>query len=93
MPYSAYCLFFVPPNKRLDPVLCSIGKWLIGNANHVNRMSREESSSYPGSFWERNFFPSWWKVPATEVGEESEEAKYLIKLIFINILYIKVHSN
>jgi hypothetical protein len=29
MPYSAYCLFFVPPNKRLDPVLCSIGKWLI----------------------------------------------------------------
>ena len=21
--------FFVPPNKRLDPVLCSIGKWLI----------------------------------------------------------------
>ena len=30
MPYSAYCLFFVPPNKRLVPVLCSIGKWLIG---------------------------------------------------------------
>ena len=29
MPYSAYCLLFVPPNKRLDPVLCSIGKWLI----------------------------------------------------------------
>ena len=29
MPYSAYCLFFVPPNKQLDPVLCSIGKWLI----------------------------------------------------------------
>ena len=31
MPYSAYCLFFVPPNKRLDPVLCTIGKWLIEN--------------------------------------------------------------
>jgi hypothetical protein len=29
MPYSAYCLFFVPPNKLLDPVLSLIGKWLI----------------------------------------------------------------
>jgi hypothetical protein len=30
MPYSAYFFIFVPPNKQLDPVLCSIGKWLIG---------------------------------------------------------------
>jgi hypothetical protein len=29
MPYSTYCLFFVAPNKRLDPDLCSIWKWLI----------------------------------------------------------------
>ena len=35
MPYSAYCLFFVPPNKRLDPVLCSIGKWLIRYCVHT----------------------------------------------------------
>jgi hypothetical protein len=37
MPYSAYCLFFVPPNKRLDPVLCLIGKWLIGE-NQINQI-------------------------------------------------------
>jgi hypothetical protein len=35
MPYSAYCLFFVPPNKRLDPVLCSIGKWLIASVSYT----------------------------------------------------------
>ena len=36
MPYSAYCLFVVPPNKRLDPVLCSIGKWLIESSYDTN---------------------------------------------------------
>ena len=38
MPYSAYCLFFVPPNKRLDPVLRSIGKWLIRHDQNVDAM-------------------------------------------------------
>ena len=40
MPYSAYCLSLSLQNKRLDPVLCSIRKWLIGLRINANNLSQ-----------------------------------------------------